>query len=135
MRILTIALIILTLLGTAGCDSGSSGTTSGNSTEEIEGTIQECGAIYTKYILCTENCEKGGLCLEGCVEFWYDPFLECCEEFDGQIECLTACFNESLVCFEASAPQAHDDRAECFLEFSDCTNLCPAPIAQTDSSQ
>jgi hypothetical protein len=130
-KTLLITLLFFALAGFAfflACDSGGSG--SGDSdTVDIDGLLEECNSLYTKYAICAWSCDFGGLCIEGCVDAWYGDFLDCCDQFDTDTACLDSCLAEVEGCYDECGPFEHDKRYECFRSFTDCEAACPPPIA------
>lgn len=136
MAVLLWALVLTFCLaafaGLSACETTGS-SSSDTSKEEIEGTIEQCNSLYTKYAFCTEGCDRGGLCLEGCVTTWYGDFLDCCTEFEADVTCLAECLDTGEGCFDDCEPLAHDDRRACYLDFAQCAQQCPPPLAQRDT--
>lgn len=117
-----------------GCDSSSSSSTT-DDTEDIYGHYEQCNSYYTKYALCVDYCIDGGFCVEKCVDAWYEVFLDCCNDFDADVTCLAECYDQVETCFADTAPLDHESKFQCFLDFSDCSILCPPPVAQKENPE
>ncbi len=116
------------------CEStGGGGSTSDK--EDIEGHYEKCNSYYTKYLLCTDYCIDGGFCLETCIDAWYELFLDCCDDFDTDTICRRECYSNIEKCYNQTGPLDHETKYECWLEFTDCTILCPPPNAEKDNPE
>lgn len=127
----TIMISALFCLHTA-CDSGS-GSGGSSDDPDIENLPEKCNTLYNTYSLCVDNCVGRGLCLKSCTELLFTDFLDCCEDFEADVECYQGCLDEALTCFEAADQSSTDELRACYRTFSYCTFDCPPPIAQKDS--
>lgn len=95
---------------------------------ELEEEPQFCSKKHNNYIACTRNCKEKGRCLGQCVDEWYGEFLECCSDYNADINCRLNCFSVSLGCFDNCEDGDQDTHEECYHNFTDCLEGCPVPV-------
>jgi hypothetical protein len=129
-----VALLALFIAFGLGCETdGSSGTTSDE--EDLTELPELCNSLYTNFLTCSSDCNRGGLCLEECVTVWFEKFLDCAEDFSSELGCYDGCFDDAGNCFETAGPEDHDLRQDCYDQFTECLLVCPPVMAEESESE